>query len=283
MKKSNIFDKKSVIIHHKRASKKFNNYSYLFQEVADRTSERLSDINKQFNLAAEIGSRGSILSNIFFKKKIREKFSINYFHQFGLDGEAIIDQEFLPIRKESLNLIISNLSLHWVNDLPGVFLQVKNSLKPDGLFIGSIFGGQTLFELRNAFNEADTLISGKPFPRVSPFLDIKDAGNLLQRAGFSLVVADIDKIQIEFSNIKNLFHDLRYMGETNSIAERKKNFSTKSDFNLVNELYKKYYTNKNGNLHATFDIIYFSGWSPDKSQQKPLKPGSGLKSLSEVL
>tara|TARA_Y100000590_G_scaffold396296_1_gene476910 strand:- start:1251 stop:2111 length:861 start_codon:yes stop_codon:yes gene_type:complete len=286
MNKSDIFNKNSVANNLKRASIRFNNYDYLFKEVAERTSERLLDINKQFNIAAEIGSRGNILSNIFLKKKINEKFAINTlhkFHQFGQEGDARIDNESLPLRKNSLNLIISNLSLHTVNDLPGVLLQINNALKPDGLFIGSIFGGQTLFELRKIFHEADLLTSGKIFPRVSPFLDIKDAGNLLQRAGFSLVVADIDKIEVQFTNLKKLFYDLRYMGEANSMTKRKKNFSTKSFFNQANQLYKEYFTNINGKLTATFEIIYFSGWAPDKSQQKPLKPGSGLKSLSEVL
>ena len=286
MNKSDIFNKNSVANNLKRASIRFNNYDYLFKEVAERTSERLLDINKQFNIAAEIGSRGNILSNIFLKKKIIEKFeiySLHKFHKFGQSGDAVFDNELLPLRKNSLNLIVSNLNLHTVNDLPGVLLQINNALEPDGLFIGSIFGGLTLFELRKTFHEADVLTSGEPFPRVLPFLDIKDAGNLLQRAGFSLIVADVDKIEVQFSSLKKLFYDLRYMGEANSMTKRKKNFSTKSFFKRTNQLYKEYFTNKNGKLTATFEVIYFSGWAPDKSQQKPLKPGSAIKSLSEVL
>ena len=283
MKQVDIFDPKSVIKHHRRASPDFKKYDFLFREVAARISDRLGDISKQFELAAEIGDQKDILFEELEKSGSLQMRGIKKFFCFGLEGEVRLNQEMLPIAANSLNLILSNLNLHWINDLPGVLYQIRHALSPDGLFLGTLFGGNTLSELRESLVRAELDLTGKASPRVSPFLDIRDAGNLLQRAGFNLIVADIDTISIKYKDPLMLLHDLRCMGQTNALNERIKSFSRRDVIMRANNIYMEEFADKNQEIPATFQIIYLTGWAPHSSQQKPLRPGSATQSLAKLL
>jgi SAM-dependent methyltransferase len=192
------------------------------------------------------------------------------------------DEELLPFKEQSLDLVISNLSLHWINDLPGALSQICRALKQDGLFLATMLGGETLKELREALMEAEIEIEGGLSPRLSPFAGIKDAGNLLGRAGFALPVADTETITVSYKDPIKLMSDLRGMGEANANAQRKTTFSRRATMMRAIEIYVEKFTNEEGLIPATFEIIYLTAWAPDESQQKPLQPGSGQLSLGDV-
>jgi len=285
-----IFNRRSVRHHRDRAAASYADFNFLFQEVAARLGDRLQDITRTFpitvdlgchggNMAAYIPDRSAVetLINSDFSPKMAELAHAN-------NGAASLtsDEEFLPFKEQSLDLVISNLSLHWVNDLPGAFTQIRRALKPDGLFLAAMLGGETLNELGEALRDAEIEIEGGLSPRLSPFAEIKDAGNLLGRAGFALPVADTETITISYGNPLKLMTDLRGMGETNSNVHRRKTFSRRATLMRAAEIYAKKFTNDEGRMPATFEIIYLTAWVPDESQQKPLRPGSGQVSLGNV-
>ncbi|MBI1327990.1 MAG: methyltransferase domain-containing protein [Alphaproteobacteria bacterium] len=179
--------------------------------------------------------------------------------------------------------ILSFLSLHAVNDIPGLLIQMKKSLNPDGLFMAALFGGETLTELRQSLMQAELSLTGGVRPRIFPFMDKQQMGALMQRAGFALPVVDSDTITINYRHPVKLMHDLREMGETNCLLAREKNFTRRDLFAEANRYYMKNFADTDGTVKATFEIIYAIGWAPHESQQKPLRPGSGEKSLTEVL
>lgn len=194
-----------------------------------------------------------------------------------------IDEEFWPFERASLDLISSNLVLHSVNDLPGTLLQIKQSLKPDGLFIASMFGGETLRELRESLTTAELNIKGGVSPRVFPFADKQQMGALLQRAGFALPVVDSEILTVTYDNMFKLMHDLRYMGENNIIQAREKTNPGKAFFMDAARHYHEHFSDPDGRIRASFEIIFLIGWAPHESQQKPLRPGSAEQRLADVL
>ena len=187
--------------------------------------------------------------------------------------DALGEDEIVPAGE--YDLVVSRLALHWVNDLPGVLTQIRRVLKPDGLFLGALFGGETLRELRAAFAGAEIETTGGVSPRVAPFADVRDLGGLLQRAGFALPVADVERTTVNFQGFFKLVQDLRAHGETNALAERSKRPLARATLAALAALYEP--------VVATFDIVYLTGWAPHESQQKPLKPGSAKMRLSEAL
>ena len=193
-----------------------------------------------------------------------------------------LDEERLPFAPASLDLVVSTLALHWANDLPGAMIQIRRALKPDGLFIGAVFGGETLTELRRALMEAEAELSDGAGLRVAPFADAYDAAGLLQRAGFALPVADLDRVTVRYSHPLRLIADLRAMGETSALAERAGPLS-RPVLARACEIYQARFAGDDGKVPATFDILTLTGWSPHDSQQKPLKPGSAKVSLAEAL
>ena len=193
------------------------------------------------------------------------------------------DEEFLPVADESLDLVLSNLSLHWVNDLPGALAQIRRSLNPDGLFLAATFGGETLKELRAALMEAEAQTAGGVAPRISPFVDVRDAGNLLSRAGFALPVVDAENIEVTYENAFKLMADLRAMAETNAVLERSKTPMRRATLMRVAELYSEKFTDDGGRIVATFQIVTLTAWAPHASQQKPLRPGSAKVKLADAL
>jgi SAM-dependent methyltransferase len=193
------------------------------------------------------------------------------------------DEEALPFRDGSLDLVVSALALHFVNDLPGTLIQIRRALKPDGLFLAAMLGGETLSELRRAFAEAEVELEGGISPRVVPFPDLRDLGALLQRAGFALPVADIERVTVRYATVFALMQDLRRMGATNALIERRRVPLRRATLMRMAEIYAQRFADPDGRLRATFEIVWLSGWAPDPSQQKPLQPGSAKMRLADAL
>lgn len=240
--------------------------NYLFQEGALALAERLADINRSFN---QVLAFGPGLSEDFFKTR-PERLA---------QGQ---DEELLDFPENSFDLVISNLTLHWVNDLPGTLVQIRRALKPDGLFLAVMFGGETLAELKQSFLLAETEVKGGASPRVSPFVEIKDGGHLLQRAGFAMPVTDLDKLTVSYDHPFQLMRELRAMGENNALHQRQKTFTGKGTLNRAAEIYQEHFSNEEGRILASFDLLHMTGWAPGPNQPKPLKPGSAKVDLRDV-
>jgi SAM-dependent methyltransferase len=278
-----IFDRMAVRRQRERAAAGFADHDFLFREVAERLVERLADIRRKFSLAIDLGARGNHLNRLLAQNP-----SIETVIEMGLSPGAdkasfVGDEEALPIAPACADLIVSNLILHWTNDVPGTLIQCRQSLKPDGLFMAAILGGETLTELRQVMMEAETEISGGVSPRVSPFAELSDTASLLQRAGFNLPVADSDTITVTYADVFSLLRDLRGMGETNAVLARPHNFSKRQLFFRAAERYTELFGDSDGRIPASFQILYLTGWAPDASQPKPLRPGSAAASLAEAL
>lgn len=192
-----------------------------------------------------------------------------------LQVDALDADEIVPGEDASFDLVTSTLALHAVNDLPGALVQIRRKLKPDGLFLGALFGGETLGELRDAFATAEIETTGGVSPRVAPFADVRDLGGLLQRAGFALPVADVERTTVNYRDFFSLPRDLRAHGETNALAQRSRKFLPRRTLAALLASYQP--------VRATFDIVYLTGWAPHESQQKPLKPGSAKTRLADAL
>ena len=189
----------------------------------------------------------------------------------------------MPFEPESLDLVVSLLSLQAMNDIPGMLVQIRRALRPDGLFLGAFAGAGTLAELRECLLAAETELHGGASPRVTPFTDVRDAGALLQRAGFALPVADVETVTVRYDDMFGLMADLRAMGETSALADRSRRPGTRDLFARAAEIYAERFVDADGRVRASFSIVWLSGWAPDASQQKPLKPGSAKVSLKTIL
>ena len=288
-----IFSKKKNQISRNRASTKYKKYDYLFNEVNKRLFDRLKFIKRKFINTLEVGSKTGNTISLFNKKKDIKKIFISDISKEMLliakkkkiNKQKIflsLDEENLPFKNNQFNLVFSNLYLHWSNDLFKVLNEIYRTLKPDGLFLCSIFGSETLNELKYSLCSAEDKISKSISPRVSPFIRLQDAGTLLQKAGFQLPVIDRDSIKIFYHDIFSLMKDLKGMGESNSLINRKKIFTTKKLFDVANKIYKKKFS-ENKKIYATFEILYFIGWSKHSSQQNPEIPGSAKKRLADAL
>lgn len=194
---------------------------------------------------------------------------------------VVADEEALPFAAGSMDLVVSGLALHWVNDLPGVFAQVRRILAPDGLFIGCLIGGRSLVELRSALVEAECEIHGGASPRVSPFVDLRDLGGLLQRAGFALPVTDSDAFTLRYDSMPALTAELRALGAANALFARRG--LSRAAFLRAAQIYRERFSDSDGRVRATLEIVWFSGWAPHASQQKPLKPGSAQMRLEDSI
>ena len=243
--------------------------SFLAREATDGIAERLLAMNRGFALALDIGSRDESFAALAPRAA--------HWERTNFSGE-VLGQE-----PERFDLITSVLALHAVNDLPGALIQIRRALKPDGLFVAALFGGETLRELRDAFAAGESEITGGASPRISPFADIRDMGALLQRAGFALPVADIERTTVRYREFATLIADLRTLGETNALTERSRKPLRRDVLASVLSHYAQHHAEPDGRLRATFDIVYLTGWSPHASQQQPLKPGSAKTRLADAL
>src|SRR5262249_26751587 len=197
---------------------------------------------------------------------------------------VVADEEALPFADGTLDLVVSGLSLQAVNDLPGTLTQVRRALKPDGLFLAALLGGDTLTELRQSFAAAESDLDGGVSPRVAPFVDVRETGALLQRAGFALPVTDVDRITVRYGTPLGLLLDLRRMGAANPLVERRRVPLRRATLMRAMEIYAERFADPDdGRVRASFDIIWLSGWSPHESQQQPLRPGSAKQRLADAL
>lgn len=283
----NLFDRAAVRRHRDRAAQGFNGHDFLFREVAARLADRLDDIRRSFPTALDLGSHGGMLASAIAGRGGIERLVQSDLSPALLARTAgprvAADEELLPFAAESFDMVASVLSLHWVNDLPGALVQVRRALRPDGLFLAAMLGGGTLSELRQAFAAAEIAEEGGASPRLSPFADIRDAGMLLQRAGFALPVVDADSIAVTYPDAFALMRDLRGMGETNAVRERRKRFTRRATLMAAVAAYAERFADADGRIPATFHVIYLTGWAPHQSQQKPLRPGAARARLSDAL
>ena len=282
-----VFDRVLHARRRTRAAASLVDHDFLLRRVAEDFTERLLTVNRGFPLALDLGChRGTLALARLPAEKIGRIVAADLSPAMlaGAAGLRVAaDEERLPFRDGSFDLVASALSLHWVNDLPGALIQIRRALRPDGLFIGALFGGETLTELRQSLRDAEIECEGGLSPRVSPFADMRDTGSLLQRAGFALPVVDTDRITVRYANALKLMADLRGMGETNVLLERRRTPLRRATLMRAAALYQEKFGLPDGRIAATFEIVTMTGWSPHESQQKPLKPGSATARLADAL
>ncbi len=282
-----VFDRTLVRAHRDRAAPGFSDHDFLVAEVADRLTDRLADINRTFSTVLDLGCHTGQLGRAL-QHRTDIKTLVQTDLSTGMLGTATglrvaADEEALPFADQTFDLIASVLSLHWVNDLPGTLAQINRCLKPDGVFLGAFLGGNTLQELRAAFLEGELEIKGGAGSHISPFAEVRDAGGLLQRAGFALPVADVETLTVTYPNPFALMTELRGMGETNALADGQPAPLSRATLSATAAAYARSYGDTDGRVPATFDILYMTGWRPDPSQPQPLRPGSASTRLADAL
>jgi NADH dehydrogenase [ubiquinone] 1 alpha subcomplex assembly factor 5 len=284
----NVFDRNKIRQFRDRAAPTIEDHNFLFNWALDNIHDRLDIIKREFTDALFIGARQSPadLQKLCAKQNI-ENISVMDLSPRLLERQSYsvihADEEIMPLSSDSLDLIISNLNMHSVNDVPGALIQINKALKPDGLFMAAMFGGDTLTELRQVLSQAEMNIRGGISPRIFPFADKQQMGNLLQRAGFALPVIDSDIVTVTYDNIFKLLSDLRGMGESNAIMARDKSPLPRAVIMETAKLYQEQFSDTDNRISATFEIIFLLGWAPHETQQKPLRPGSAKTNLADAL
>jgi SAM-dependent methyltransferase len=273
-----------------RAARGFADADFLHRRAGQDLAERLGPIMRDFPVAVELSARAGA-----FRAGLSESEAAG---RIGMLVEAdlspamlaarrgprvALDEERLPFAEASLDLVVSTLGLHWTNDVVGALIQIRRALKPDGLFLGAFLGGATLTELRQALTAAETELLGGAGSRVSPFADVPDAAALLQRAGFALPVADVDRVNVTYEHPLKLMADLRQMGETNVLAERHPRKLTRAVLGRACEIYRDRFAGPDGRIAASFEIVTLTGWAPADSQPQALRPGSAKMRLADAL
>jgi SAM-dependent methyltransferase len=273
-----------------RAAAGFAHADFLHRRAAEDLAARLEAIMRDFPVAVELSTHAGAFREALAASAARPRVGVLVeagLSEAMLRGRAgprlVADEERLPFAPQSVNLVVSTLGLHWANDVVGALVQARMALKPDGLFLGAFLGGATLTELRHALVAAEAEILGGAGSRVSPFADPADAAGLLQRAGFALPVADVDRVTVSYEHPLKLLADLRQMGETSVLAERHPRALTRTLVARACELYVEQSAGPDGRAPATFEIITLTGWAPHESQQKPLRPGSAKMRLADAL
>jgi SAM-dependent methyltransferase len=267
-----LFDR-TMLARRQARAQRLGAETFLLDRIAEEIEDRLAVVLRQFTSAADIGTPGSGLAE-------RLAGRASSWRSVGAgDDEAT----GLPLAPGSIDLAVSALALQWVNDLPGLLAQIRRALRPDGLLLAATIGGETLTELRQCFAAAEAEIEGGVSPRVIPMLDLRDAGGLLQRAGFALPVCDVERLTIRYNDVFALMKDLRRMGATNVLHERRRSLTRRATMMRVAQLYAERFADADGRIRATFEVIWMSGWTPHESQQKPLKPGSAKASLADAV
>jgi NADH dehydrogenase [ubiquinone] 1 alpha subcomplex assembly factor 5 len=282
-----VFDRALVRRRRERAVLSGDGGDFLFAEVANRLADRLIDVRRSFPVGVDLGSRGGHMARAALSTgRVDTLYAADaspaLAARLGLPAVAA-DEEALPFAPASLDLVVSSLALHWVNDLPGTLIQVRQALKPDGLFLAAIFGGETLWELREILMEAELAVTGGVSPRVSPMADLRDAAGLLQRAGFALPVADRDPIGVSYADIAALMRDLGRMGESNAVRLRAPGPMRRAVLGEAARLYQQRHQMGGDRVRTSFEILYLSGWSPAATQQQPLRPGQATGRLADAL
>ena len=278
-----IFNRRLIKSRRDNNVERFKSHDFLNREISERLLDNLKDIKRDFKTILSMNIHDQIIDDhlkpddIFFQ-------DLSYPVLKSKNGMSVQgDEEYLPYKNQCLDLTLSCLNLHWINDLPGTLIQILRCLKPDGMFLAAIFGGDTLTELRQSMLKADMDHLGGISPHISPFIDVRDAGGLMQRAGFALPVVSQERINVTYSDAFALMKELKGMGENNALNKRFKGLSSRQLMMKVAEHYHQDFANEQGRITATFDIVYLQGWAPHESQQQPLKPGSAKMALKDAL
>jgi len=281
-----IFDRALVRARRRRALAS-GPATFLLDRVAGDLADRLAAVLRRFELALDLGTPGEAV-----RVALARLGSVGTIIAAGAApdvaaarrGRSVVaDEEALPFAQGAFDLVVSALALQFVNDLPGTLVQIRRVLKPDGLFLAALAGGETLTELRQAFAAAESEIEGGVSPRVAPFADLRDLGALLQRAGFALPVADADRVTVRYDSVLALLRDLRRMGATNALVDRRRTPLRRATLVRMAEIYAERFADADGRARATFEIVWLSGWAPHPSQQQPLKPGTAKTRLADAL
>ncbi|HVI32781.1 methyltransferase domain-containing protein [Phenylobacterium sp.] len=285
-----LFDR---ALHRKRLDRAARGYAqadFLKRRAAQDVAERLEAIMRDFPVAVDLSARTGAFREALAHSGAASRIGtlieadLSPAMLGGRTGPRVaLDEERLPFAPGALDLVVSTLGLHWTNDVVGALIQARMALRPDGLFIGAFLGGATLTELRQSLVAAEAEILGGAGSRVSPFADTTDAAGLLQRAGFALPVADVDRVSVTYDHPLKLLYDLRQMGETSVLAERHPKKLTRALMRRAFEIYAERFAGQDGRVPATFEIITLTGWAPHESQQKPLQPGSAKMRLADAL
>ncbi|WP_102106591.1 methyltransferase domain-containing protein [Oceaniglobus roseus] len=239
--------------------------SFLHDEAAAQVQERLEEVNRTFTAPAIVTGHPALWAPLLPGAKV------------------VADEAVLDLAPGAHDLVVHAMALHWADDPVGQLVQARRALRPDGLFLAVFPAGQTLHELRAVLAAAEAEVSGGLSPRVVPTGDIRDLGGLLQRAGFALPVADVAPLAVTYADALALMRDLRAMGETNAMAARRRNFTRRALVARASTLYAEAFPADGGRIRATFELVFLTGWAPDESQQKPLRPGSARARLAEAL
>jgi len=274
-----IFDRALLRLRRRRAMA-LGPATFLLDRVADDMADRLAAVLRRFDVAVDLGTPGPAV-----RTAIARLGSVGTIVAAdAISGGAVVaDEEMLPFGDATIDLVVSALALQFANDLPGVLVQIRRALKPDGLFLAALLGGETLTELRQSFAEAESDVEGGVSPRVAPFADLRDLGALLQRAGFALPVTDADRITVRYDTVFALMHDLRRMGATNTLLARRRTPLRRKTLLRMAEIYSSRFADADGRVRATFEIVWLSGWAPHPDQQQPLRPGSAKTRLADAL
>jgi SAM-dependent methyltransferase len=279
-----VFDRALIRRRQKRAAA-LGPATFLLARVAGDLAERVGAVLRRFELALDLGTPGeavrAALVGLGSVGSIVKADAIPA--SPGGDKLIAADEEALPFADATFDLVVSALALQFVNDLPGVFVQVRRALKADGLFLAALLGGETLTELRQSFAAAESEVEGGVSPHVAPFADLRDLGALLQRAGFALPVTDVDRLTARYDSAFALMDDLRRMGATNALNARRRKPLRRATLHRMAEIYARRFADADGRIRATFEILWLSGWAPHPGQQQPLKPGSAKARLADAL
>jgi SAM-dependent methyltransferase len=281
-----IFDRALIRARRGRAAS-MGPATFLLDRVADDLADRLAAVLRRFELALDLGTPGeavrAALSRLGSVGTVVAADAIPASGGALASKSVVADEEALPFCDAAFDLVVSALALQFVNDLPGVLVQIRHALKPDGLFLAALIGGETLTELRQSFAEAESDVEGGASPRVAPFADLRDLGGLLQRAGFALPVADADRVSVRYDSAFALMHDLRRMGATNALVDRRRAPLKRTTLMRMAEIYARRFSDNDGRIRATFEVLWLSGWAPHPGQQQPLRPGSAKTRLADAL
>lgn len=279
-----LFDRALLLQRRKRAQRMAGE-DFLLNRVAEDLTERLQAVKRRFPLTLDLATPGGHVAQALKASGQTDRVIVSgqLAERDDVFGRACASEEALPFADASFDLVVSALALHWTNDLPGALVQLRRALKPDGLLLAVLLGGETLTELRQCLAEAESEIEGGLSPRVSPFVEVRTMGSLLQRAGFTLPVTDIDRLTVRYAKLSGLFLDLRRMGATNALNERSRRPLKRATLARTAELYAKKFSDPDGKLRATFDLLWISGWAPSDSQPRPLRPGSAMTRLADAL
>ncbi len=284
---SRIFDRALLARRRDRIADAAEDHDFLLERVADDIAERLALVQRRFPLAVNIGAHHGLLSQrIRGSAGIQRIINVDHAPRLLARCEGlrvVADEEALPFAAASLDLVVSGLSLHLVNDLPGALVQIRRALKPDGLLLAALLGGETLKELRQAWLAAEAEVTGGASPRVAPFADVRDLGTLLQRAGFALPVVDSEIVTVRYASPLALMRELKAMGASNMLSARHRHPVTRGLLARVIEIYAERFAGADGRVPATFEILTLTAWAPDESQPKPLQPGSAQARLADAL